>query len=353
MFKYGVIVPVSFAIEVFTDRWDRFPVVLWRDNVLIDGLAALDLTNGDFDYIYGVDVSRIPEWRLLERATGLSIRDMHRTQRVINLGFQGHVRGGDSSVPVLDRAELPDVNHRLRIGASPFSVLAQSVSSFLMTPISSDQNMIVFNPENPTQYAFDNQLFYARSAIDDRWESRFGHLDLWGVNTHIRFANDSSMTEPVRDSAMTGSEDEDDDSPLFMPCLIGDLPSVYGQMEDFLSVPRRFESVFMSLARQRGIRLENSYVSIYLMDVDDAMVDTFPTLQYIVQMENGAEINVGHLKPREYIVPTQFPNRRRLRFHRDRRSDFCTFDKILRDRMVIHFDTQNQRIGFGEPLVEL
>ena len=338
------LIPLSVSAEVITttDEWGRFPVTFSRTNVVMEGYAALDLLADGYDFSYGGNDYRNSIRRQLQTATGLLIQSTG-AQTSLSLSFQGRVPGGYSTLQIIDNTVLPNVNQRLEIGASPTSALAQSVSSFLISPTSATRGMIVFDPDHPEQYAFENQIFYARQTENPDWGYMYGSRGYWGVNTAIRFAHSDRLTAPV------------DPSIPFIPCNVGSRTWRYPDPEPFY-VPAHVIREFARFAEASGIqgaRRVGEPSSIYLNNVDDSVIASLPTLQYIVQTEDGQEINVVNVEPHQYIVPTNVENQRQVLLAQARIQNFCTFNKPLRDRMVIHFDAVNQRIGFGEPLVEL
>ena len=338
----------SAEIITITDRFGRFPVSFLRDgNVAIEGFAAFDLSSHQFSYAcdYQEDCDHVPglSWSL--RATSVSIgRDSSHTP--IDMTFGEYVQYwcalGIRHIDVLERTSLPDVNHRLVMAASPLSLLAQSVSSFLMVPIGSSQSMIVFDPTDPTRFAFENQMFYSQLIEGRDWQYLYGNRGLWGVYTAIRFAN--SLSAPV------------DSSTQFIPCHIGSKPWTRADLQEPFIVPSWVTDEFLRIVDERELETETLIEDqriIFLFNVDDAIIATLPSLQYIVQTTDGGTINVMTLDPNEYIGPADNANRRQVLLAQGGFQDYCNFNKPLRDRMVIHFDARNQRIGFGEPLIEL
>ena len=338
MYKIAVLVPVAMALEVLTDEWGRFPVTFTVGDEQVAGFAALNLVQyySDFDLNRYENHGLVRD--LLRPATGVSIGSVGSSGGSLNISFPPSL-----TIEVLDRSVVvPNENHRLGIAATPQSTLAQMTTGFLTAPISTTQRMIVFNPERPENYAFEGQLFYASRALNPEWSYIYGHSDLWGVNTALRFTN-GPLTAPI-----------DATSP-FIPCLVGNFRSSNVANPHAFHVPPQIVDVFLDALEARGIPTQHIHLGsqvIFLDHFDDDTVDSLPTLQYVVQMEDGALINVVNIGPRDYIADTDIPNRRRVKFARASINDYCTFNEFLRHRMVIHFDTQNQRIGFGEPLVE-
>ena len=337
MYKVFVLLPISMALEILTDEWGRFPVTFTVGDEQVAGFAALNLVEYNSDFEYNRYEYHGHVRHLLRSATGVSIGSVGSPGGSLNISLPPRIEVLDRSVSV------PNTNQRLGIAATPQSTLGQMIQGFLTTPITGTQTMIVFNPDNPENYAFEGQLFYASRAFNPQWSFLYGHTDLWGVNTAIRFTN-GPLTAPI------------DDSSPFIPCLIGNfILTDVANLNSFFVPPRIFDN-FHAALHERGISIQPNPWGphvIFLENLDDETVDSLPTLQYVVQMEDGAQINVINVGPRDYIVQTDVPNRRRVWLAQARITDYCTFNKFLRDRMVIHFDNQNQRIGFGEPIVEL
>ena len=325
------------SMEVATDHWGRFPVEFSVDNAPMNGYAALNLVDNRFSFTFHGSENRRNVRDRLRPATGVSIAGNR-----LRISFQNLSRSY-TTVEVVERTELPNVNQRLLIGASPHSTLSQHVTGFLMAPITPTEGRIVFSPEHPENYALDNQLFYAHLANNPEWAAIYGHHDLWGVNAAIRFVNESDAASPVDESA----------SP-FIPCLIGSLNWNEPYPEPF-RVPSRVIRDFVRIAQSRGLevlRMQEAPYSLFVNGITDALMQSLPTMQYIVQTEDGQQVSVINLDPHQYIIPTDNPNQYRVRLGQARVSSYCSFNEDLRRRMVLHFDTQNQRVGFGEPLIE-
>ena len=334
---------VSASIEVTTDDWGRFPVEFSVDNAPLNGYAALNLVDDRLTFTCNGRENCRDVRERLRPATGVSIAGNR-----LYISFQNHFRSC-TTVEVLERTVLPNVNQRLCIGASPHSTLSQYTTGFLMAPITSTEGRVAFSPEHPENYALDNQLFYAQLASNPAWEAILGHHDLWGVNAAIRFVNESDTTSPVDESA----------SP-FIPCLIGGFTWNEPYPEPF-RVPSRVIEDFVRIAQSRGLQVLRMQEAPYLMfvtGITDAIMQSLPKMQYVVQAEHGQQVSVVNLEPHQYIIPTDNPIQYRVRLGQARvlgqtgASNYCSFNEDFRRRMVLHFDTQNQRVGFGEPLIE-
>ena len=209
----------------------------------------------------------------------------------------------------------------LTIGAAPGTIFARRFSSFLLAPLSDMQSVIVLNPINVTAYAYGGQIYYTGAIRDDR--------GLWVVNGSIQVG---------------GGVDDVDRSTA---CRIE-----FGGY-DLLRRPQVPGGVMMDF----GEILARRNISLYRL-TEAEYLDRLPPIEYRIIDQDAREIQVSSLEPREYIGNTNPYEHNPTLLLTDHGSYMTpptpiVFPGSITKDVVLHFDIQNNRIGFGEPLIEL
>ena len=231
----------------------------------------------------------------------------------------------------LDSMDGPDAlaTPLLRIGAQPNSLFVRRFPSFVISsPVDQDHFEIILDSDDPSQYALGGQFFYSpivpRSLLSEQYQ-----LPRWMINVAIYLENNHQ--------------------PEFTPCdvKLGD-PAIP------IRVPRHVMAELLEIIASRGIEIETRRVPlvpyhIWLRNIDEATVDTLPTLKYLVQGEDGEAIQIGELAPREYI-------------HHDSRTqsdwkvlltdwgNLCVLNRQSVKGLALHFDFAHNRLGFADSL---
>ena len=229
----------------------------------------------------------------------------------------------------LNSLEGPDVlvTPLLRIGAQPNSLFVRRFPSFVISsPLDQDHFEIILDSEDPSQYALGGQFFYSpivpRTLLAQQYE-----LPVWMVNVAIYLENHHQ--------------------PVFAPCGLNlkdpGMPT---------RVPQHVIAELLEIIASRGIetrRLPSVPYTLWLRNIDEATIDTLPTLKYLVQGENGEAIHIGELAPREY---TQRDSRTQSDW-KVLLSDWpslCSLNTQTVKGLALHFDSANNRLGFGDAL---
>ena len=230
----------------------------------------------------------------------------------------------------LDLASIPDVRSGsvAAIGVGRSSQFARRVPSFLLTPISDTEDALVLNPSNPVEYAHENRIFYTRSPA-------VNPLNPWSMRVLVRFAGNNSVTEAPTDAD-------------FIPCGF----STTG-IERML-LPRRLRADFISLLSSIGISFseEEAGNSLRLHDIDSVRLGTLPSVDIVIQNEDDdSQVHIGLLEPSHYLSRSQ--DAYEINFQRPFTAiGFMIPLSVVKD-IVIHFDYENNRIGFADPIVEI
>ena len=240
-----------------------------------------------------------------------------------------------SDTTYIEASSLLVPGHRIIFGASqryhdessailnpPFTNF--DVNSILISPASAFEDIFVVQPPNPSDYAYQGQVYYARMI---REMYRVG----WRVPTAVRFSSVSGDT-PLHTT--DGS---------FMAC------SLSTSEIDHIKLPQSLMEEFMLRLSPLRIILNPETLSITLPGLDRAQVEALPSFNVSIQADDGTEAQIGTLDPFDYVVATEeVPNTYRVSF-----APSFTIPKTIIKDLVIHIDYEHQRVGFGDPLVEL
>lgn len=195
------------------------------------------------------------------------------------------------------------------------------VNSVLMSPATVSEDILVIGPSNPSDYALEGHLYYARMTPDDFMTG------LWTIPTALRFASGGESVPTY--TADTG----------FMSCRSSTSET------DHIQLPGLLIQEFMFRAGSWRINTDTEDLSIILVGVTQAELETLPSFNVIIETVNGSEVQIGTIEPLHYMVPTEVPNDYRVFFH----AEFTIPKRVIKD-LVIHIDYQNLQIGFGNPL---
>ena len=221
---------------------------------------------------------------------------------------------------------IPDFRNTVPVDAHPGSIFASG--QFLIYPTSLTQGTLIIDPHHPEIYALDNQLYYSASS-DNRLA--------WIVeNMAIGFLdNDSTADVNPTD---------------FVSCSISGVPTSRTPP----TVPSHIYNRIRDMIESWGITVTERVWGAFLsQQLTDDQLDQLPTIQFILQSDTGTLVNIATLEPREY-VSDQWPTLDlKLANWRDRNEDGCILTAKILKKLVVHFDTRNNRIGFGEPISEL
>jgi len=201
--------------------------------------------------------------------------------------------------------------------------MARGVHAVLISPESTSEDICIIDPSNPTDYALEGEIFYSPMMREE-------DTNTWTVQTVVRFASAHEHWP------------EDLWSPDFSAS------SISTSETDDVSVPWALIEEFASRLGPVQMNLHYDENFMTLEGVDEAALEALPSFKISVQAEDGTEVQIGTLEPRDYIVPTEIPNT----YHVALATSFMIPRKVIKN-LVLHIDYENQRVGFGEPLVEL
>jgi len=293
----------------------RFPVTFHNDQESFPGHASLSLGN-DYDTYLTVN------YEGNEAIEGPEIEFFTASS-------------GTGSISVLTSFSMNGANEShlptAQISASIESDFLRISQSFIMTPTSNVTGQIIISPSNPVEHSFGNQIFYASSR----------HPSRWVVPILVRVlpfnATDELFAEPA-------------DLDSFVDCSIE-------ADRGYLWIPEPAYHAVLSAIHARNIR--SSYdpatylvQSLVLHNITESILDYLPSIQYLVLDDNGQQVSIQVLPPRAYLIPNIVdPSSRSFRLRTG--SPACDLPGFLTNRMLIHVDGVQRRIGFGEPQIEL
>ena len=306
------------------------------DNVegTIPGYASIRISaSSNFIFSTNADPS---DWREIE--------PMYQSTNAVTIG----PNGGDQlrlpfnyNIRVINGETFAYLEPTLHISGSPDSVFARSVSGFVAEPLSANTGRIHINPQSVEDLVYDGLILYTPAVRDPEWSSVWGSSDFWGANTAIKLVDPTTPTTH-------NQEDE------YRPCMLED---PRGQ-SDILVLPSSIYQNILDRITSRGFQIirrnESQGVMRYVRgDLTDEIIASFPTLQYVLPSSDGTDFNIASISPNEYIVRTNDPRIYKLLLSRIMTSEICVLTKPILGKLVLHFDTLNNRLGFGEPLIEM
>ena len=202
---------------------------------------------------------------------------------------------------------------------------------FILNPTSSMTGQIIINPSDPVSYAFGGQLFYSTSRHESRWVVPIA------VRIVSSNATDEALLEPVSLQSFVDCSIETDSNYLWIPepAYRALIAQIQGLNIRYSFNPHRF-----------GVQ------SLVLHNITDSVVETLPSVQYLVLDDMGQQVSIQVLSPRNYLVTNMVdPQLKSLLLRTG--SPQCDLSAHIVNRMLVHVDGIYGRLGFGEPLVEL
>ena len=186
----------------------------------------------------------------------------------ISILARGISIGYDSALIDFDRPMQVSSDEIAIIGGAPTSGFAQSVSNFLLTPISESDAFLVFNPLVPAEYAYEGSILYAPISSTSRSSS----LSFRG-SFRLRGNGGPDMTFPV-------------------PFAISVVQS------RFLKMPGLIRSELLRRIDELGIRTSHRYgFFIRLYDFIADQLASLPIFDIIIQSDDGiTQFRIGQLK---------------------------------------------------------
>ena len=211
-------------------------------------------------------------------------------------------------------------------------------TSFLYSPISATEDVLVIDSSNPSAYAYQGQIYYTAIEFDDGPEWMIIPCPIRTAARVTTVDGDWSPQDLTNsDFIPTGfifHQNADNSEDVFLPLTIrNDL------IESFASLGISISAV------------PDLSSSITLSDIDITLSHTFPSVQIIIRTEDETYTQIALIEPTDYLISTEEPTVYRVRFCSDEAS--FIFDPRINRNLLIHFDYPNNRFGFGDPLVEL
>jgi hypothetical protein len=133
------------------------------------------------------------------------------------------------------------------------------VNGVLMSPATASEDILVIGPSNPSEYALEGHLYYARMTPDDFM------MGLWTVPTALRFAS-------VPEIAPTYTADTG-----FMSCRSSTSET------DHIQLPGILIQEFIERAGSVRLNSDTEDLSIILVAVTQAELETLPSFDVIIQ----------------------------------------------------------------------
>jgi len=229
----------------------------------------------------------------------------------------------------------------LRLPAGPNVESGQGMdcfrASFLLCPVSDTEDVLIINPSNPSRYAYEGLIFYTPIEV---FESPTGPTNRWPIRTAARLMGGDSLTSQpltsndfMRTAFIFYTEDDDD---------------------GYLSLPLRLRNEFLSRIVALGIHISrdpDDPFAFNLHDIDSDRLITLPSFEIIIRTEDRSFVRIALVESTDYMIPTEQVSVYGVIFS-SHEGIFTLCSRIHRS-LLIHFDYENNRIGFADPLVEL
>jgi len=263
----------------------------------------------------------------------IHVGGMRLGHRIVNLGRQGYF--------------VAPQNPLLGMSTSPVSrLMGRSIvpqNGYLVAPTSASAGVFVLDPETPSDYVFGGEIFYTNIETDSMQ---------WQVPMAVRLvvAEGTDVAEFDPENTQFGTCTIRDEQTTDRGGSAGSISPVIVPYQVMLDLGARLHEL--------GVLLFNvGVLGSRLMHFTENFYESLPNIQFIMQTDDQRHVSLVVLEPREYVIQTSpgnyFLRLRALDPTSTIASRTCTIDRSILRKLVIHFDVHNNRIGFGEPLVEL
>jgi hypothetical protein len=323
MFSFVLLLATSASATVVNTQYDsgtlaRFPIAFGvsHTNRTIPGIARIDLFRSNPTLMAVEDFPLNSAWHEIDTiilADGLD-----------QVAFEGEVSEPSNGTTS---------GFAAHVGASIISDFTRERFGFLTTPVSRDAGQLVISPHNAPSYAYGGDLFYSQNE----------HAAFWAVPIAMRMIS-SSSEEPI--GTETAADDLD-----FQTCT---LLSIGRQM--FL--PREIVDDLLFEFQRLGVvfsisRVYDGITDVVLHHLTDQIIRSLPRMQFLVRDQYSDLISIAVINPREYLEDDPFNASSKSLLFKSRFGSSCTLGPLVLSKVVVHFDAQNHRVGFGEPLADL
>jgi len=207
-------------------------------------------------------------------------------------------------------------------------LLESDVGDILFTPVSETDDILVKEPYDATSYANGGEIFYTRMFVE--MESlRFPA----GVRIRESSISGNQPRDAVYHHVINCSISLNDDDIVLVPT------SVY---DELLSIVDRLGGTVVSRSTIPRVMFQFPY---------SFSIEALPSFAIIISTDDGRQIQIAQLDPLDYMKPSR--NRPNHYYMYLWEAPNFLLSRPTIDKILIHIDYANQRIGFADPLVEL
>lgn len=316
---HDVVIPTVFDLGFLR----RFPVTFDTNNSQsVPGYASISLgqTRNMFQVYDGYDL------RDLDR---IDARSWH-TQ-----GSGGPQSALNFSINLRVGVNISDEFHPTAlIGGSFNSAFARTVGSFILTPTTNQTGQLIVRPLDPRIYAYNGEIFYATRRVIST-----GHIQRSMIPVSVRIVPRDQYLElgsPTVHTLVATSS--------FVDCTLE-------KQDRYLIVPDETFDQFLDELDRLGVvhEYDGETDSLMIRNVTDEVVGSLPIIQCLVMSDEGLQVSIQLLSPRNYLLPLRTdPSIRFVLMNTGENQ--CDLPPGLINRMFVHMDVSHNRIGFGEPL---
>jgi len=216
------------------------------------------------------------------------------------------------------------------VGIGFGSAFAGRFPNHLLTPVSQSEALLVLNPTNPAEYAHGDRILYTPlepSLVDNQQ---------YPIRGALRLSEEPGQSETTLLPPLTDSD--------FFPLGIEMSANKH-------KIPRRLLNQLIARIEALGIETVEEGRYMCLNNVTPDQFRALPSFDIIVQSDDGSrQYQIGQLEPDDYLFATGGTNV--YEFDLTGGDEFV-MNRIVTEKLLIHFDYDHNRIGFADPLVEL
>jgi hypothetical protein len=223
------------------------------------------------------------------------------------------------------------------IAGSARSRFGRAVGSYIVTPVTPETGQLIIRPTDPRNFAYNREIFYATCRIQN-----FGHRRAT-IPVAIRII--PAEVFAISDDG-AGVVDVPAPANSFTNCFIE-------TQSRYILVPRATYQGFIAELDRLGVYHETSNDYLVLRNVTEAVIDSLPILQYLVLSDEGFQVSIQVVHPRDYVLSDESEDSGNRKVLLNEGSPACDIPSSVTNKMMIHMDLSNGRVGFGEPLNEI
>ena len=228
--------------------------------------------------------------------------------------------------------KILDANPLFHVPAGPMSPLFGGFPTILFTPIARNRGMIVLDPEDPLEYAYERHMFHTNSISRHSWDIGVFFL-ITDERKNVALSRDEPKTLYPAACQLHSS------AKLFVEVTA----QVFKAFDDALTAVGG-----VTIAHRSW--LNGHMTTIVRIDDEAAAFENLPHIRLLVKTHENGLSGFTIIEPTTYLLPSvQNPGHFLLLIRPHIIPVRCAIGPVILNDLVIHLDSRTGLIGFATP----